>query len=138
MLAIYKEPNDTAMYSSRSPFTITFDGRIGGSQDKKLYIRNNSNIKYYTGITVAVVDVGDEGNITWKLKEKDITPTNDEWMEVAVGNTLTISSNVGTSTRADTSTYLSFWIKAIISRGQDIRTLTNYVIRLSATELFVE
>ena len=135
MLAIYKEP--TELFSSTNPFTVTFDGRIGGSQDRRLYIRNDSDSVYYTNITVSVVDVGSEGNILWKLKQKDIPPTNDEWMEVATGNTLSISSDIGSSSQADTATYLSFWIKAITTRGQDVRTLTNYIIRLSATEYYI-
>jgi len=55
-LALYSRPSADSLLSSLNPFTITFDGRTGGEQDKLVYIRNDATDRYYDDIVISVID----------------------------------------------------------------------------------
>jgi hypothetical protein len=140
-LGIYEAANENAIISDENPFTVTFDGRIGGAQAKKVYIRNDASDKWYSSIQLVVLDTigasivdGTVSGWSWKLMEKDIPPTEEEWAEVSPGNTISFSSSLGSSSLADTITYLSVWVRVEIPRGQSIQTITDIVLRLTAQE----
>ena len=143
-LSIYLKPSPDSKVSSTNPFTITLDGEIGGARDIQLYIRNDNEDRWYNNIQVLPYDSHGnnivDGTITgwfWRVLEKDVAPTTEEWLDVAAGNTITLTSNIGSSTLGDTSTYLPFWVRVAIPRWQLADNITRVVLRLSATENLV-
>jgi len=85
-LDLYSEPNVDNKIETLSPFTVTFDGRVGGKLDRLVYVRNDNILRYYTNIAVtpctltgdSLVDDSTPGYY-WRLMVKDIRPTNEEW-----------------------------------------------------------
>lgn len=143
-LGIYYAPNEDSQYTSLNPFAVTFDGRVGGSQDWLVYIRNNDDTRYYTGISLnATVSSGSDltnnsvDGYIWKLMEKDIEPNDMEWNDIDPSNTISFSSNLGSSTAADTYTYLPVWIRVTVPDNQLIQSFNNVVLRISAQENLV-
>jgi len=139
-LAIYTFPIETAAVDSDNLFSVTFDGRIGGSIDRKLYVRNDNLERWYSSIAVTSVDTGmpiagggTEG-WAWRLLEKDIAPTTEEWLVEDPGNTVSLTDNIGSATEGDTRTYLPFWVRITIPPRVQVQTLTGAVLRISATE----
>jgi hypothetical protein len=141
-LGIYSAPDESTKFTSISPFTVTFDGRVGGFQDKCIYIRNDDITLWYSDIVLAGVDTdagdsrtdGTREGWEWKLLEKDVAPVLLEWRDIAAGNALSLSSNIGSSSRADISTFLPVWVHVETPRGQSIQTIVDIVLRLSAME----
>ena len=145
----YHEPNERSKVSrptdvEYNPFTVTFDGLLGGGVATCLYIRNDDTTLWYSDISVSVVDTGIEdltngskAGYEWKLKQKDIPPTEDEWMAVVPSNSLSLSDNLGSTTMADTATYLSFWVRVAIPDDQLIKTIKTIRLRIQATEATV-
>jgi len=143
-LGLYRQPDINTTFSETSPFTVTLDGKVGGSIEKCIYLRNNDTTKWYSSIQVSLVD--DSGNdITngtrsgweWKLKESNLLPMVDEWDEVAPGNTISLGSDLGSSTKADTVTFLSIWVKIMIPGNQRIQVIDNVVFNITATESLI-
>jgi len=143
-LALYNDTNESASLTndatSLSPFTVTFDGRLGGAIDKLLYLRNDDSAKWYSGITIQAVDTSGvdivDGSIegfSWQLADKDIPLTVAEWQQILPANSLSMS-DVGTSILGDTSTYFAFWVRVTIPRGQAISTIKDVILRISAME----
>jgi hypothetical protein len=140
-LNLYSKPHPDEKLSSLSPFTVTFDGRLGGSQAKKLYIRNDDATRWYEDITVLAVDAespsivdGSSEGYSWKLLEKDLSPSPQEWDQVGNGETLTITSDLGTASLADTVAYLPLWVRVTTPRNQPISTITSVTLRIAAIE----
>ena len=143
-LGLYSQPDIDTVFSATSPFTLTFDGKTGGSLEKCIYLRNDDTTKWYSSIQVEVVD--DSGNdITdgtrqgweWRLKESDLPLMVDEWDEVVPGNTLSVSSNLGTSIKADTVTFLPIWVRVMVPGNQRIQVIDNVVFHITATESLI-
>lgn len=144
-LSIYDAPDASAKLDSSNPFTITFDGRIGGSIDKKLYIRNDDSSFWYDEIKVQPVDLiapdlvdGSELNHTWKLMEKDISPTTEEWALITAGNQLSFSDNIGTADIGDIITFIPFWVRVKTPRRLSVQTITDIVLRIDARKNLVD
>lgn len=140
-LGVYSTPNENSVLSSQKPFTVTFDGRIGGALDRCVYIRNSNTARWYENITIKAVDTsgtdmvdGSQEGFSWKLIQKDIPPTDIEWDEVSSGNTLQLDTDLGNSAFADIITYIPVWIRVQIPRGQNIQTITDIVLRIDAQE----
>ena len=143
-LALYSKTHEDYALTSTSPFTITFDGRLGGKLTKKIYLRNDETAKWYSGITITPYDTsgsnivnGSIDEFEWKLLQKDTAPTFEEWDAEDAGATLTISSNIGNSTFGDIITYLPIWVFVRIPRGQAVQNITDVVLRIEATENLV-
>lgn len=152
-LALYSKPDENCMLSNTSddiddykPFTISFDGSTGGSLVKKLYVRNDNLDRYYTNIQIYPIDNssgidhtdGTTDDWHWKLMEKDIPPSEEDWDGVDMGNILTLSSNIGNSSLGDTATYLSFWVRVTIPDKQLADNIKDIYLRMVATETVVE
>ena len=140
-IGIYLEPEDDVLIESTSPLVVTFDGIVGGSQDRQIFIRNNDRELWYSDISLTAVDTsgidivdGTAEGFEWKLLQKDTPPTNDEWRLVTAGASLSFASNLGSSTLADISSYISAWVRVSIPRGQPGSTITDVVLRLAFTE----
>lgn len=147
-LGLYSKPVETAKLSEdgdqTTPFYITLDGKEGGAIDSLIYVRNDDISRYYTGITVRAVDTsggwltnGTQG-FSWKLKEGSIRPLPQQWSSVSDGNTLSLSDNIGTSMIGDIITYLPIWIRVQIPRNESVATIKTVVLRISATEGYIE
>jgi hypothetical protein len=140
-LALYSFPDESAKIIDSKPFTVTFDGRRGGSIQTKIYIRNDDSDRYYTDLQLVAYDTegdnivdGSQTGFEWKIIEKDIAPTLQEWEQVSAGNTLSVSVDLGTSVLGDIITYIPCWIMVNIPRSQPISTITDVVLRIQARE----
>ena len=148
-LKIYDKPDKDSylsMGTGKDPFTVTLNGVTGGCVYKKLYIRNEDTAKWYSDISIRAVDsnglltyVDGSNGFEWRLIDGDVRPLLLTWDRTEPGNTLSFSGLVlGSSTLADISTYVPFWVKVDIERGQRISNLTNVVLRIYATEGYVD
>jgi hypothetical protein len=140
-LKLYSEPNEDAQFDATSPFTVTFDGRVGGKVDRLVYVRNDDILRYYTNIqaaawTLSGEDMTDDSvaGFYWKMMVKDIRPTNEEWGQVSSGTAVSLGADIGSSGDGDIITFLPLWVRVSIPRAQRIQTVTSVVIRLTATE----
>lgn len=141
-LNLYHEPHPEKIIDTLHPFTITFNGSIGGAIDKQIYLRNSSLEHFYTDISIEAVDTSHTLDRTarnpagyyWKLSSKTTPVSLEEWEEIPAGNTLSLSDNLGSSSKADIFTYLSIWVRISIPPGQRIQTIKNIVFRITATE----
>jgi len=147
-IAIYSEPKPTAALSSDDtfyrPFTVSFNGELGGNIVRRLYVRNDDPTRYYEDIQIVAVDSESPSRVTnaksgwnWKMVEKDIAPVEEEWPDVAAGNTLILSSDLGSTSMGDSATYLSFWVRVEIPPNQLVDNIKDIVLRLTATEILV-
>lgn len=143
-LGLYAAPDASAQLNLLSPFTVTFDGRIGGAQDRLIYVHNDDPTLWYSGITVAVrdvegVDITDDSvaGWSWRLMSKDIVPTEEEWELVTHGASLSLSSNLGSAVIGDIITFLPVWVRVQIPRGQAISVIKDVTLRITATENLV-
>ena len=144
MLYFYTEPNDTAAISKDTlltPFTVTFDGRVGGCIDKRLYVRNDESNKWYSNIVVSAYDFdttenwvdGTKTGFYWKFSTNEIVPSSEEWE--LIGNNVSISlGNIGDSLFGDISSYLSFWVRVTVPGNIQIAVRKTIVLQISATE----
>lgn len=144
-ISLYKTPNYNSEFSAFLPFTLTFDGRIGGAQDRQVFIRNHDASRWYSNIQIQAVDSAgldltdnSVDGFMWKLLSKDIVPTEEEWAQVTAGASLSLSDSLGSSSLGNTVTFLPVWIRVQIPRGQSIQTIKDIVLRITATEGLVE
>lgn len=147
-LSIYLEPSPTTNLSQdgffTNPFALSFDGRIGGFKERKLYIRNDDPTFYYTGIVLSLLDTEDptitdrptEG-FSWKLSYGDTKPTYNDWLNTAANNSLSIPVNLGSSGNPNTSTYLPFWVFIQVAPHTDVQVFTGVQLLLEGTEVLV-
>jgi hypothetical protein len=122
--------------------SVSFDGRVGGAQVKKLYIRNDNNDTYYTNTTIQALDSGapsrvDGTNWHWKLAESDLPPSEYSWAEITPGNQLLLSSSIGTSRYGETAAYFTFWLRIQTPPRQLVQNIKSIVLRITATERLV-
>jgi hypothetical protein len=129
-LGIYNSTSPTDVLGDDKPFTVTFDGRVGGIQDRCIYIRNDGLDSWYENIILQ--PLGITGS-SWWLLEKDTVPINEDWEGVMPDVALYLSDNIGSPTQPDISTYLTVWVRIQIPRGADIQTITSMTFRLTAT-----
>ena len=147
-LALYSFPHIDHKLSTLGelyrPFTVTFDGLRGGAFDQQIYIHNDDINRWYGDIVVQAIDTAGI-NITnnssagyyWKFAQKDVPLTLEEWELITPGNTLTISTSIGSSSAGDAASYIGFWVRVAIPGGQSIQVIKDVKLRLSATEYLV-
>lgn len=145
--SIYLLPNENSELSKdglfTNPFSITFDGRSGGTKQARLYVRNNDALYYYTSLTLTSRDLTaqpiterPEDGYVWKLSEGDTQPTQAEWNNIAAANTITLP-DIGALGVPDTSTYLPFWIYIQVPPGLDVQTFDHVQFVLQGEENLV-
>lgn len=138
-LNIYTSPIETSKIDTDEYIPVTFDGTTGGSIDLKLYVRNDDLELWFSDIQVTPYEDGTTLNVVigpaWEIRvmEKDITPTTEEWLELSAGNSITLSSDIGSATKGDISTYLAFWMRITVPRDQQVQNIESIVVRLNAT-----
>lgn len=145
-LKIYSSADPGASYSVGGAFTnpllIVGDGKYGTVTQRKLYLRNNSALNYYTNNEITVVDTVDPDyvdgslDITWKLSPGSTQPSDEEWEAIATGNTITLS-NLGSSGSPNTSTYLPFWVRTETPRNIEVQTVLDIQLQIGTSEHLV-
>lgn len=105
------------------PFRTHVDGRLGGSFEQVVYIRNDDVTDYYTDIvleyqTTLYTDMGVLGSTGWGVKTVvgERRPTEAEWGVVQSGNRLELP-DIGSTAAGDTSTYIPVWIRVYCPGG---------------------
>lgn len=146
MLKIYTA-QDPDMYLSSAtgwnPFRVTLDGRDTSSLEKKLFVRNDDTSKYYTDVTLDILDKGgdifanESHGFNWKMQAGDKQPLPAEWVLLPAVSTLAFPS-IGTSTLANIFTYYSFWVRVELPRGHRALSIKSVILRLSAKEYLVD
>ena len=143
-LALYLSPSQESKITSINPFRLTYDGRIGGIQDIKIYIRNDDINKWYSDIYLSVIDNGisnivnnPSNNWYWKLNQSDIDISDIEWNDISCANTISID-DIGTSSLANIVTFVPVWVRVSIPNKQYIQVINSVVFRLEAKENVVE
>lgn len=146
-LSIYSSANSTTPLSQAgaftNPFAISFDGRVGGYKESKLYVRNDSSLFYYTGLTLTLDDQTVENVTTattdgfsWKLFSGDTKPTLNDWINITPSNTITLS-DIGASGDPDSSTYLPFWVYVKVPSNLSVQVFTGVKFLLTGNEVLV-
>jgi len=143
-LAIYENSGDTVSYSIDNLYTnsliLSFDGRVGGTIEKELYVRN-SNVLYnyesvqvvpylYSGGLDLLGTIGTSGFMI-KLKTGDTQPSIDEWNSITPGNTIDIPNITGIVT------YNPFWIYVNVPRSVPVQHLNGAKLKIIATQVLV-
>lgn len=136
-LGIYTKQNADSLVSTDSyftnPFATAFDGRAGGSVEKRLFVRNDDPLRSYEDIVVTVDGV--ESWFSWKLSAGDTQPTSEEW-SLLTGDHAHLP-NLGTSLLPDIATYLPFWVRIEVPSNINVQVITSVQLRVDATELFI-
>lgn len=141
-LKVYENVGDTIPYSSEGLFTnpmiFSFDGRLGGSLEKKLYLRNDEIIYKYETITIEAEQfsgdtdyIGDSVGFSFKFEGGDTRPTEARWAAIVADNTISLSDI------SDTTTYLPFWIRITIPYRIPVQHITSVRMKILATEVLV-
>jgi len=143
-LKLYKTADKDDYFDSLDPFTVTVDGRIGGIQDHKIYLRNDDASYWYDNVSVSLSDTSPSSHVDstqegwyWKLSQRDIELTHEEWTAITPGTTLTLTESIGNSQLGDVVTFIPIWVRVAIPRGQDIETLTTITFQITATEYLI-
>lgn len=146
-VGVYLLANESSQLSEdgdfTNPFSFTFDGRIGGTKQIRLYVRNDDPLYYYTDISVTAEDLSGESIIespddgfVWKFSAGDTQPTQAEWNNIAPANSIVLP-DIGAEGSPDTSTYLPFWIYVQVPPGLSVQTLDHVQILLQGQETLI-
>lgn len=121
------------------PVQTTHNGTDGQVVEKKLFLRNDDILFYYTTVSLAPIParkvrVGDinfpEAFLNYKIIVQDEQPTDSEWLAQESGNTGTFI-DIGETGAGDTS-YKPFWVQVGISPGTRVQTISDVSIHLDA------
>lgn len=142
-LKIYPNTVDGVPYSTEAemnnPLRISFDGRYGGVSENKFYLRNDETAHYYSGIQITPISTGPinvvdgTNGFSWKLKEGNEQPLDQEWAVISDANTI-LMSGIGDSLAADITTYLPFWLRAEVPVGADVQSFDYIGLEIIADE----
>lgn len=124
------------------PFRTFHDGHLGGPQERKVYVRNDDPLYYYTSVTIAPqqlvsgnwVGIQDTG---WgvKLLSGERQPTEAEWDLALSGDTLQLA-DIGAAGSPDT-TYKPVWIRVFCPGNTSAQIKEDLRLRLSALKRLV-
>lgn len=118
---------------------ILLDGREGGSREQQVWVRNDSALYYYTGITVQPIDangpsmVDGTSGYSWKLKAQSLQPSLAEWNLVTAGASASLT-DIGSVGSPDTSTYFPLWVRIEVPKNAPIKTASSVSLRIVATQ----
>lgn len=122
-----------------NPLRMSFDGLLGGSIVKRIFLHNDDSSVYYTNITVSFVDATGlytVGDWSWKLISSIHEPVPEEWIETSEQNTLSLS-DIGSSVSSDVSSFVSVWVRCSIPAGLLAQNVTGLVLRISCDKNLV-
>jgi hypothetical protein len=128
----------SAVGTTYGPQRTHHDGKLGGADERIVYLRNDDPTKWYSNITVSLEldaygDVGEFGTTGWSIKflYGERRPTEAEWDLVRSGDSIEIP-DIGTEAAADTSTYHPLWIRVYCPGGESAQIRENQRLRLFA------
>lgn len=147
-LDLYEYDSDNNQYLMISkdglqsrPVQTTHDGTNGEIVERKLFLRNDDENLYYTGISLkptpdSMVRKGDinfpEANTEYKIIFKENQPSKSEWAAVQSGDHAYLD-NIGTTDIADNA-YKPFWVRVGVPPGTRIGAIRGISIDLDADE----
>lgn len=148
-LKMYYKSNDVFVEISQnglmtSPIASVHDGKTGDVTSRQLYIRNDSEARWYSNIEIFPFDKN-EGSIKsgdvmyeetgWgmKLSVGSIEPTQAMWDDIDWGDPIVISK-IGDTGVPDTSQYHPFWCMITCPPNHDAETKENISLRVEYTE----
>lgn len=143
-LLVYEKPTELAFLSTdgtfTNPFSMSIDGRTGGTLDFQLFVRNDDPTKWYDDISVGATDGAEDKLVTGglgfsvKLQVGNKRPTHEEWNLIQPGSTVDFSDAIGSSVNGDITVYLPFWVRIQIPGNQPATVIKDLCIVVSATE----
>lgn len=112
------------------------NGFLGGSLEKKFYIRNDDPTRYYTNLNLTYTvtnydDLGEFGTTGWSVKfiEGERRPTESNWDSVRSGEPLALA-DIGSTEAADTHTYRPIWVRVFCPGGEEAQIRENQLIQI--------
>lgn len=99
-----------------NPALLVADGTNGEAVVDRLYIHNTDATKFYTNISIAVIDV--PVDFTVKLLAQKNQPTAEEW---AAASGVTSQPDIGSLQHSDVD-FHPFWIYFQVPRGTQAQT----------------
>lgn len=123
-----------------NPLTTHHDGKDGSASVVLVSVRNDDVGYYYQTVVVTPLDtvgdddtIGEDGNgFSVKLKYGTVEPLPHEWNLVTAGDPVTLPSDIGTSSTADTTTYYPVWVRLNVPGNSAVQTKTDLQLRLSS------
>ena len=137
-LYIYESTGDPASAFSTegnmsNPIRFALDGRSGGSQEQRYWLRNDNGAKTYTDIQIHPVSLGGRNIVdgidgySWKLRVGNTQPTASEWSAITAGVAIDFDDISDTD-------YHAFWLKIEIPAGAEVTSYDQATLRITATE----
>ena len=125
-------------FEHQTPLRTTHDGKLGGSYDSLVYVKNDDPTLYYVDITFVPVsstydDIdGEWGETGWGLKllYGERRPTETEWDQVKSGEPIDLP-DIGSTDAADTVNYYPIWVRAIVPGMTPAQRKTNVSVKVS-------
>jgi len=123
-----------------NPLRTHHDGKDGSADTKLIYIRNNDPVLYYEEVTLIPIDnagyddtIGEYGTgFNVKLSYGMIEPLPHEWNLINSGNSITVPTDIGSSSLANTTTYYPVWIRINIPGNTRVQDKSDISLRLQA------
>jgi hypothetical protein len=120
------------------PLRTVHDGKLGGSYDVLVYIKNEDLSAYYTDVSISPVsnsydDLAAEWGETGfglKMIYGERQPTETEWDQVRSGEAIVLP-DIGTTTAADTQNFFPLWVRSICPGKTSAQIKTNLSVKLS-------
>jgi hypothetical protein len=146
-LGIYTSANPNTSISEdgdhTSDFLASFNGRLGGVQEKQIFVRNDASDKYYENIALSMFSdetgsVYFDGSIgyVWKLYAGAVVPNELQWQAILPNNSISLA-DLGNNLLADTSTYLPVWVRIEVPKNQPVQTILDIRFKLNADEFII-
>ncbi len=134
-LALYN--SDKEVLSSEDVFRAVVDGYLGGSDEQKIYIRNDDSGLWFSNIILklrtSVYDGDGEfgtSGIGWKFIYGERRPTEAEWDLIHPGQPINLP-NIGSTFAADTYTYHPIYIRVSVPGNSDADIIDGYNLVLT-------
>jgi len=143
-LLVYEKPTESAYLSIdgtfTNPFSMSIDGRTGGTLDFQLFVRNGDTTKWYDDISVSTISgtgnalVNGSLGFGIKLQVGNKRPTLEEWNLITPGAAADFTDVLGSIVSADVTVYLPFWIQIRVPGNQPANVVKDIQLVISATE----
>lgn len=125
-------------FTHQTPLRTSHDGKLGGSWDTLIYIKNDDPTLYYVDVTLNPAStnyddiIGEWGETGFGLKVLygERRPTETEWDQVKNGEPINLP-DIGSSEAADTANYFPCWTRMIVPGMTPAQLKTNISLELS-------
>lgn len=149
-LKIYEAVDPSSAFSVEgsfdNPLTHSFNGTTGEVIEKRYYIRNDDEDRWYSNISIEpITDVaspivdgsGTTEGYSWKLLTGDSKPLEEQWELKPAGEAITFSADIGSDSAGDTTTYLPFWLRIQVPPNAPIASYQGVTLKITSTESLV-